>query len=91
MPNIPLGRARSGLSARNRKITWCWNGTRIIFVHPPKIAKIRFRVVPEAIVRALELRKGTADLELTSLTPDMVPVLRSEPGIEVTATAGNQF
>ncbi len=28
----------------------------------PKIAVVRFRVVPDAIVRALELRKGTADI-----------------------------
>ena len=48
------------------------------FRTPPKIEKVRFRVVPEAVVRALELRKGTADLELTSLAPDMIPVLRSE-------------
>jgi peptide/nickel transport system substrate-binding protein len=47
--------------------------------------------VPEAIVRALELRKGTADLELTSLAPDMIPVLQSEPGIEVTEQPGSNF
>jgi peptide/nickel transport system substrate-binding protein len=32
------------------------------------ISRIRFRVVPDAIVRALELRKGSADLEVSSLT-----------------------
>ena len=46
------------------------------FGAPPNISRVRFRVVPEAIVRALELRKGTADLEVNSLTPDMIPVLR---------------
>jgi len=56
-----------------------------------KIKQVRFRVVPEAIVRALELRKGTADLELTSLAPDMIPVLRSQPGIEVTEQPGSNF
>src|SRR6266852_7232213 len=30
------------------------------------IARVRFRVVPDAIVRALELRKGSADLEMSS-------------------------
>jgi peptide/nickel transport system substrate-binding protein len=56
-----------------------------------KLSQVTFRVVPEAIVRALELRKGTADLELTSLTPDMIPVLRSQPGIEVTELPGNNY
>jgi peptide/nickel transport system substrate-binding protein len=61
------------------------------FRTPPKINKVRFRVVPEAIVRALELRKGTADLELTSLAPDMIPVLQSQSGIEVTEQPGTNF
>jgi peptide/nickel transport system substrate-binding protein len=61
------------------------------FRTPAKIARIRFRVVPEAIVRALELRKGTADLELTSLAPDMIPVLQSQPGIEVTEQPGSNY
>jgi peptide/nickel transport system substrate-binding protein len=61
------------------------------FGTPPAISEIRFRVVPEAIVRALELRKGTADLEMTSLTPDMIPVLQSQPGIEVTEQPGSNY
>jgi peptide/nickel transport system substrate-binding protein len=61
------------------------------FRAPAKINQVRFRVVPEAIVRALELRKGTADLELTSLAPDMISVLQSQPGIEVTEQPGSNF
>jgi ABC-type transport system substrate-binding protein len=61
------------------------------FGTPPKISEVRFRVVPESIVRALELRKGTADLELTSLAPDMIPVLRSQPGIKVTEQPGTNY
>jgi peptide/nickel transport system substrate-binding protein len=48
----------------------------------PKIDEVRFRVVPDAITRALELRKGTADIGgVTSLTPDMVVALEKQPGI----------
>jgi peptide/nickel transport system substrate-binding protein len=46
------------------------------------IERIRFRIVPDAIVRALELRKGSADAEINSLTPDMVATLGKEPGIQ---------
>ncbi len=46
-----------------------------------KIERVRFRIVPDAIVRALELRKGSADAEINSLTPDMVATLGKEPGI----------
>jgi len=50
----------------------------------PKIPIVRFRVVPDAITRALELRKGTADIGgVTSLTPDMVDALAKVPGLVV--------
>jgi peptide/nickel transport system substrate-binding protein len=45
------------------------------------IERIRFRIVPDAMVRALELRKGSADAEINSLTPDIVATLGKEPGI----------
>jgi peptide/nickel transport system substrate-binding protein len=57
----------------------------------PNISRVRFRVVPEAVVRALELRKGTADLEVSSLTPDMIPLLRGQPDIEVTEQPGANY
>ncbi len=57
----------------------------------PRIQRVRFRVVPEATVRALELRKGTADIETTSLTPDMVPVLARKPDLEVTEQPGTIY
>jgi peptide/nickel transport system substrate-binding protein len=61
------------------------------FRPPPDISVVRFRIVPESIVRALELRNGTADMEMTSLTPDMIPVLRAQPGIEVTEQPGTNY
>ena len=57
----------------------------------PKINRVQFRVVPDAIVRALELRKGSADLEVNSLTPDMIPVLRSQPEIDVADSPGTNY
>jgi peptide/nickel transport system substrate-binding protein len=46
------------------------------------IERVRFRIVPDAIVRALELRKGSADAEINSLTPDMAATLSKRPGIQ---------
>jgi peptide/nickel transport system substrate-binding protein len=57
----------------------------------PKISRVRFRVVPEAIVRALELRKGSADVEVNSLTADMIPVLRQQPTLDVTDNPGTNY
>jgi peptide/nickel transport system substrate-binding protein len=47
--------------------------------------------VPDAIVRALELRKGSADLEMTSLSPDMIPVLAQRPSLMVSERPGTNF
>ena len=57
----------------------------------PQIARVRFRVVPEAVVRALELRKGAADLVLNSLSPDMVPVLARQAELEVSEQPGTNY
>jgi peptide/nickel transport system substrate-binding protein len=46
------------------------------------VERVRFRIVPDAIVRALELRKGSADAEINSLTPDMIATLGKQPGLE---------
>jgi len=42
----------------------------------PKIERLRFAVVPDAITTALELKKGSGDLESNAITLDMVHALR---------------
>lgn len=54
----------------------------------PTLERVRFRIVPDALVRALELRKGSGDLEYNSLTPDMVNALGSDAHIEVERAPG---
>jgi peptide/nickel transport system substrate-binding protein len=57
----------------------------------PQLSRVRFRVVPDAVVRALELRKGSADLEMSSLSPDSIPVLARQPELEVTNRPGTNL
>jgi peptide/nickel transport system substrate-binding protein len=57
----------------------------------PKVEKVRFRIVPDAIVRALELRKGTADMELSSLSPDTVVTLGKQPGLVADVQPGTNL
>ncbi len=42
----------------------------------PKLQSIRFAVVPDAITTALELKKGSGDIESNAITLDMVHSLR---------------
>src|ERR1700676_1705495 len=57
----------------------------------PKIQTVIFRVVPDAIVRALELRKGSADLEMSSLSPDLIPILARQSDLEVSRRTGTNL
>jgi peptide/nickel transport system substrate-binding protein len=57
----------------------------------PTLERIRFRIVPDALVRALELRKGTGDIADNSLTPDMDVALERDPNIELTRAPGSEL
>jgi peptide/nickel transport system substrate-binding protein len=57
----------------------------------PRIERVRFRIVPDAIVRALELRKGSADVEMSSLSPDMIPVLAKQKDLLVGERQGSNY
>lgn len=48
-----------------------------------RIRRVEFTVVPDTTTRALELRKGSADLEINALFPDIVLPLTREPRLEV--------
>jgi peptide/nickel transport system substrate-binding protein len=54
----------------------------------PDIPRVRFRIVPDAIVRALELRKGTGDVTVNSLSTDMVVGFQQDPSVTVEDQAG---
>jgi peptide/nickel transport system substrate-binding protein len=61
------------------------------FRDAPQVVRVRFRVVPDGVVRALELRKGSADLEMSSLSPDIIPVLSRQPALAVSERTGTNL
>jgi peptide/nickel transport system substrate-binding protein len=48
-----------------------------------KVERVRFAVVPDTTTRALELRKGRADIAINAMTPDMVLALERESKLDV--------
>jgi ABC-type transport system substrate-binding protein len=56
-----------------------------------KLARVRFAVVPDETTEALELRKGSGDVAINSLTPDTVATLAKEPNLEVGNGAGTRL
>ncbi|HZP06040.1 MAG TPA: ABC transporter substrate-binding protein [Terracidiphilus sp.] len=57
----------------------------------PKIARVRFAVVPDAITMSLELEKGSADVEVNSLPMDSLPVLAQRSNLTIEDTNGTQI
>ncbi|HEV2274468.1 MAG TPA: ABC transporter substrate-binding protein [Acidobacteriaceae bacterium] len=57
----------------------------------PAIERIRFAVVPDAITRALELEKGSADACINCMTSDMVTALSRRPNLVVESAPGTSL
>jgi peptide/nickel transport system substrate-binding protein len=57
----------------------------------PKLERVRFAVVPDAITESLELEKGSGDVAINSLPIDALPVLAKRPQIQIEDTAGTQI
>lgn len=57
----------------------------------PRLAGIIFKVVPDAMVRALEFKKGTIDFLQNDLEPDMLPWLKDNAHAVVDAHEGTTF
>jgi len=53
-----------------------------------KVKTVRFMVVPDTTTRALELRKGSADVAINALTPDMVLTLQRESSLQTLRAPG---
>jgi peptide/nickel transport system substrate-binding protein len=56
-----------------------------------KLPRVRFAVVPDATTEALELRKGSGDVAINSLTPDTVFTLARDPNLVVERAAGTRL
>jgi peptide/nickel transport system substrate-binding protein len=57
----------------------------------PKLARVRFAVVPDAITESLELQKGSGDVAVNSLPTDSLPVLAKRPDLRVDDSGGTQI
>lgn len=55
------------------------------------VARVRFNVVPDATTRALELRKGSADVEINALPGDMVVSLERQRQLVVQRAPGTTY
>jgi peptide/nickel transport system substrate-binding protein len=52
------------------------------------LRSVRFAVVPDATTRALELRKGSADIAINALSPDTILTLQNNPSLQILRAPG---
>ena len=57
----------------------------------PKNDGIIFRFVPDDIMRGLELRKGTMDLVINDIAPDIVHQLERQPSLQKVQSPGTDY
>ncbi len=57
----------------------------------PKLGGIVFKVVPDAMVRVLEFKKGTLDFMQNDIEPDMLPWLRDNSNAAIETHQGTTF
>jgi peptide/nickel transport system substrate-binding protein len=57
----------------------------------PALDRVVLREVPDATVRVLELRKGSVQLVLNALPPDVVPIFERDPRFRVVRQTGSNY
>lgn len=57
----------------------------------PPMDRVVLRQVPDPTVRALELRKGSVQLVVNALAPDVVPDFRADPAFRVVEDPGSNY
>ncbi len=57
----------------------------------PKLERVRFSIVPDAITESLELEKGSGDVAVNSLPMDSLPVLAARPDLRIEETGGTEI
>jgi peptide/nickel transport system substrate-binding protein len=61
------------------------------YAGPPKNSGLVLKVVPDDTMRGLELRKGTVDLVVNDLSPDVVWELKAEGHLGVATAPGSDY
>jgi peptide/nickel transport system substrate-binding protein len=57
----------------------------------PSNAGVVLKVIPDEIMRALELRKGTVDMVVNDLSPDVVHQLEKEKAVRIAEAPGTDY
>ncbi len=88
---IPLGSGPFMLEAADQGEKIALKANPFYWEEKAKLAGIIFKVVPDAMVRALEFKKGTIDFLQNDLEPDMLPWLKKNTPAVLNERDGTTF
>jgi peptide/nickel transport system substrate-binding protein len=57
----------------------------------PQIAGVRYKIIPDGLVRLFELQKGTVDLVVNAISPDSLSRLAKQPHLRLIRAPGTNF
>jgi peptide/nickel transport system substrate-binding protein len=87
----PVGSGPFKLEAVEPGETITLQANRNHFRGKPPLHGLVFKIVPDAMVRALEFKKGDIDFMQNDLEPDMLPWLKENTGAEIGIHQGTTF
>jgi peptide/nickel transport system substrate-binding protein len=61
------------------------------FLGPPKNDGVIFKIIPDDVMRGLELRKGTVDVVLNDIAPDIAYQLEKDPHLQMVESPGVDY
>jgi peptide/nickel transport system substrate-binding protein len=61
------------------------------FLGPPANDGLIFKIIPDDVMRGLELRKGTVDIALNDVAPDIVYQLEKDPHLQIVESPGVDY
>ena len=87
----PIGTGPTAWWSSCRTIAWCSTPFDSYYGGRPTNAGLVLKVVPDDTMRGLELRKGTVDIVVNDLSPDIVWQLRAEGRLQVATAPGTDY
>jgi peptide/nickel transport system substrate-binding protein len=61
------------------------------FRGPPAARGLMLRVIPDEVVRCLELEKGTVDIAINNISPDMTGTLAKRKNLKILSAPGSNY
>jgi peptide/nickel transport system substrate-binding protein len=91
LASAPIGTGPFKLERNDTDDRVIVSANRDYYDGPPRNAGLELRVIPDDIMRGLELRQGAVDLVVNDLAPDIVGQFERERRLQIVSSPGTDF